>query len=77
VKHQIAAPLMSGGESQNLNEAIETAPFGLLEMSALPTLEKLGIQFEVAILEQESHATWAAQVRDTLNTLSVPGLAGT
>ena len=37
------------------------------ELSNLPALEKLGINFEVVILGQESSAAWATQLGDSLN----------
>lgn len=39
------------------------------EMSDLPALAKLGIHFEAVILEQESSAVWATQIRNTHNSL--------
>jgi HD-like signal output (HDOD) protein len=37
------------------------------EISNLPALAKLGIQFETIVLEQESTAVWATQIRNTLD----------
>jgi HD-like signal output (HDOD) protein len=37
------------------------------EMSNLPALKKLGIQFETVVLEHGSAAVWAKQIRNTLD----------
>jgi len=37
------------------------------EMSNLPALKKLGIQFETVVLEQVSTAVWAKQIHNTLD----------
>jgi HD-like signal output (HDOD) protein len=39
-----------------------------LEMSNLPALEKLGIHFEAVVLDQDSAAVWATQIRDTFDS---------
>lgn len=37
------------------------------EMSSLPALAKLGVQFETVVIEQENTAVWATQIRKTLD----------
>ena len=38
------------------------------EMTHLPALEKLGIHFESVVLDNESSAVWATQMRDTFDS---------